>query len=42
MPEMHQGWLDLHMVLVGHLLKAKKEYKNLKKKEIQYIFIKMD
>ena len=41
MPEMHQDWLDLHMVLL-YLLKAKKEYKNLKKKEIQYIFIKMD
>ena len=27
-------------VLVDHFLKTKKEYKNLKKQEIQYMFIK--
>ena len=27
-------------ILVDHLLKTKNEYKNLKKQEIQYIFIK--
>ena len=37
MPEMH---LNLHIVLVDHLQKTKKEYKNLKKQEIHDIFIK--
>ena len=32
--------LDLHIVLVDRLLKTTKEYKNLKKQEIQDIFIK--
>ena len=32
--------LDLHIVLLLHLLKIKKEYKSLKKQEIQDIFIK--
>ena len=40
MPEMHLYSLDLHIVLVDHLQKTKKEYKNLKKQEIQDIFIK--
>ena len=31
--------LDLHIVLVGHLQKTKKEYNNLRKKEIQDLFI---
>ena len=29
-------------LLVGQLLKAKKEFKNLKKQEIQYIFTEMN
>ena len=37
MPEIH---LDLHIVLVDHLQKTKKEYKNLEKQEIHDIFIK--
>ena len=32
--------LDLHMVLLDHLQKAKKEYKNLKKQEIHDVVIK--
>ena len=32
--------MHLCIVLVDHLLKAKKEYKNLKKQEIQDMFIK--
>ena len=40
MPEMHIRQPDLHIVLVVHSLKIKKEYKNLKKQEIQDIFIK--
>ena len=31
MPEMHLRQPDLHTVLVDHLQKTKKEYKNLKK-----------
>ena len=31
---------DLHRVLVDHLQKSKKEYKNLKKQYIHDIFIK--
>ena len=31
---------ELHIVLVNHLLKTKKEYKNLEKQDIQDIFIK--
>ena len=49
MPEMHlrqpaRGALqqDLLIVLVDHLLKIKKEFKNLKKQEIQAIFTKMN
>ena len=37
MPEIH---LDLHIVLVDHLQKTKKEYKNLEKQEIHDICIK--
>ena len=33
---------DLPIVLVNHLRKTKKEYKNLKNLEIQDIFIKMN
>ena len=46
MPEMHLDILvnlvnlDLHIVLVEHLLKRKKVYKNTKKQEIQDTFIK--
>ena len=36
MPEMH----DLLIVHVGHLLKIKNEFKNLKKEEIRIIFTK--
>ena len=32
--------LELHIVLLNHLPKTKKEYKNLKKREIHDIFIK--
>ena len=39
MIKMHLS-LDLHIVLVAHLRKIKKEYRNLKEKEIQGIFIK--
>ena len=34
-----QGSLDLHIVLVDHLKKAKKECKRLKKREIHDMFI---
>ena len=40
MPEMHYDKLDLQIVLVDHLLKTKKEFKNIKNQGIQYIFIK--
>ena len=42
MPEMHlkQPGLDLLIVLADHLRKTKKEFKNLKKLEIQAIFTK--
>ena len=42
MPDMHLKQPDLLIVLVGHLLKIKKEFKNLKKQEIQAIFTKMN
>ena len=38
MLEMHLKNRDLLTVLVGHLLKTKKESKTLKKQEIQTIF----
>ena len=40
MPEMYQGYLDLHIVLVGHSQKAK-GHKNSKKQEILEIFIEI-
>ena len=40
MPEMHLSSKDLHIVLVDHLQKPTKEYKNLEKQEIHDIFIK--
>ena len=40
MSKMHLRQLDLHLVLVDHLQKTKKESKNLKKQEIQDLFIK--
>ena len=42
MPEMHLKKTDLLTVLVGHLLKTKKEFKNLKKQEIKAIFTEMN
>ena len=42
MREMHLKSLDLVIVLVDHLLKTKKEFKNLKKQELQNIFAKMN
>ena len=41
MPEMHLSQ-NLPIVLVDHLLKIKKEFKNLKKQEIQAIFTKLN
>ena len=41
-PEMHLNNLDLLIALVDHLLKTRKEFKNLKKKEIQAIFTKIN
>ena len=41
-PEMHLKQPDLLIVLVDHLLKTKKDLKNLKKQEIQSIFTKMN
>ena len=41
-PEMHLKQPDLLIVLVDHLLKTKKDLKNLKKQEIQNIFTKMN
>ena len=41
-PEMHlkqSGFITVH---VDHFLKTKKEFKNLKKQEIQTIFTKMN
>ena len=40
MPEMHLSSKNLHIVLVDHLQKTTKEYKNLEKQEIHDIFIK--
>ena len=42
MPEMHLKYLGFTIVLVDHLLKTKKEFKSLKKQEIQDIFTKMN
>ena len=40
MPEMHLSNQGLLIVLVNHLLKTRKEFKNLMKQEIQAIFTK--
>ena len=40
MPEMHLRLPDLLIVLVERLLKIKKKFKNLKKREIQAAFTK--
>ena len=40
MPEILLRFTYLHIALVDHLLKTKKEYKNLKKQKIEDIFIK--
>ena len=42
MPDMHLKQPDLLIVLVGYLLKTKKELKNVKKQEIPARFTKMD
>ena len=42
MPECIYNNRDLFILLVAHLLKTMKEIKNLKKQEIQAIFIKMN
>ena len=42
LPEMHLRQPDLLIVPVDHLLKIKKEFKNLNKKEIQAIFAKIN
>ena len=42
MPEMHLRQQGLLIVPVDHLLRLKKEFKNLKKQEIQAIFTKMN
>ena len=42
MPEMHLKQRDLVIVLADHKLKTKKEFRNLKKQEIQTIFIKIN
>ena len=44
MPEMHlkQSEFAQLIMLVDHLLKTKKEFKNLKKQEIQNIFTEMN
>ena len=42
MPKMHLKQPGFTIVLADHLLKTKKEFKNLKKQEIQAIFRKMN
>ena len=42
MPEMHLKQPGLLIVLVDHLLKPKKEFRNLKEQEIQAIFTKVN
>ena len=42
MPKMHLNYQDLLIVLVDHLLKAKKELRNSEKQEIKTIFTKMN
>ena len=41
MREMHLKKQDLLIVHVGHLIKTKKEFKNLKKQKLRVIFTKM-
>ena len=38
MPEMNLDNPDLHVVLVDHVQKTKKEYKNLKRQDLRYIY----
>ena len=42
MLEMHSNSQNLLIVLVDHLIKTKKEFKSLKKQEIQDEFTKMN
>ena len=42
MPEIHLKQPGFTIVLVDHLLKTKKKFKNLKKQEIQAVFTKMN
>ena len=42
MPEMHLKQPGLLTVLADHLLKTKKEFRNLKKQETRAIFTKMN
>ena len=42
MPEMHLKQPGFTYTACGHLLKIKKEFKNLKKQEIQNIFIEIN
>ena len=42
MPEIHLKQPGFTTVLLDHLLKTKKEFKNLKKQKIQAIFTKMN
>ena len=42
MPEMHLKQRGFTYSTCGHLLKIKREFKNLKKQEIQAIFTKMN
>ena len=41
-PEMHLKQSNLHIVLVDHLLKTKKEFGGLKKQEIKNIFTEIN
>ena len=42
MPEIHLKEPHLRIVLVDHLVKTKKEFKNLRRQEIQNIFTEMN
>ena len=41
-PEMHLKQPVFNYIACGHLLKTKKEFKNLKRREIQNMFTKMN
>ena len=41
-PEMHLKQSNLHIVLVDHLLKTKKEFGSLKKQDIKNIFTEIN